>query len=187
VRVRHSKTPLPTTWINHPALGDSIIAEADMKITPRGRLWAKLLVFKDSDGLEHFWDKGLGRSLAGDADISGKRKGRTVGCVSALATEIWSTETDTATTKKFIEVDPRYFCVIGLVETHLKMEVICHEATHAGFAFFNRHKRDYWVKRANNDFNEEDVCYPTGLIAASINRFLYDKGLYKPATTKEQL
>lgn len=80
--------------------------------------------------------------------------------------------------RHWIEADPRYFCVIGLVKGFLSMEIICHEAVHAGLAYAKRHKRTPWDEHIAN-FEEEALCYPSGKIAAEINRAIHDAGLYE--------
>jgi hypothetical protein len=158
-RIRHTAKPLPRDWSDFPG----VVAENDIKLTPKSRLAAKLLVFKNRKALNAFWANCLGRPMGFGA----------LGAVNALATEHVGPEG-----VAFIECDPRYFCVIGLVIGHLSMEIITHESVHAGFAFANRHKRDFWVPQTD-EFCEEDVCYPAGRIAKRINAFLYDKGLYQ--------
>lgn len=150
--------------MRHPA-GREIVAEADIHVTPRGALRAKLVVFKTRAALRRFWQSafhhGLGRGCRG--------------VVNSLRQERRNPRTGDA----YREVDPRYFCVIGLCMTDLTMDVICHEANHAGFYYFDRHHQTFWRDQGAHDSFDEEVCYPTGRIAASINRFLHDKGLYE--------
>lgn len=68
--------------------------------------------------------------------------------------------------------------MIGLVYGHLSMEIISHEAVHAGFNFSKRASRAPWDRKAQ-DFDEEGVAYPAGRIAAAINRVLHAAKLYK--------
>lgn len=80
--------------------------------------------------------------------------------------------------RHWIEADPRYFCVIGLVKGFLSMEIICHEAVHAGLAYAKRHRRAPWDEHIRH-FEEEALCYPSGKIAAAINRAIFKAGLYE--------
>lgn len=75
-----------------------------------------------------------------------------------------------------VYVDPRYFCVIGLVRGHLSMEIISHEAVHAGCAYAKRGARAPWHDALG--FDEEHIAYPAGRIAAAINRALWAAKLY---------
>lgn len=164
VSVRRVKRGLPINFRAHPN-GAEILAECDIGVTPSARLAAKLVVFETPAALKRFWrsalDSGLGR-----------------GCVGAV-NSLCYTRTHPRQNTKVVEVDPRYFCIIGLCVSRLDMEVICHEATHAGFYYARRHHETFWRKRGTHDSPDEEVCYPVGRIAASINRFLHKKGLYR--------
>ncbi len=148
---------LPRSFAGHPA-GGSIIAEHDIKFTRGSRLAAKLLVFTHSKAMTKFWAHAIGHRMSPGA----------LEAVNALARE---------TSPGVLECDPRYYCVIGLTKGALCMEVITHESVHAGFAFANRHRRNFWVE-SPKDYIEEDVCYPAGRVAKRINAFLHDRGLY---------
>lgn len=69
-----------------------------------------------------------------------------------------------------VYVNARYFCIIGLCVGYLGTEVLTHEATHAGYAYAKRVGRNVWGRI--NDFDEEQIAYPTGRIAAELVRFL---------------
>jgi hypothetical protein len=166
MKVRHSKTPIPHCFRQHPA-GADILVEADIGVTGRRAMQAKLLVFKTPAALRRFWRDGLGKADLGKGCL---------GAVTALACEVLIFEPGNRETT-FLEVDPRYYCVIGLTVDNLNMEVVVHEAMHAGFAYAKRHARNFWVE--DGPLDEESVCYPSGKIAAAINRFLHDKGLYR--------
>lgn len=58
------------------------------------------------------------------------------------------------------------------------MEIICHESVNAAFAYRRRVKGMNWVDYDNMD-EEEEVCYPAGIIAKRINAFVHECGLYK--------
>jgi hypothetical protein len=141
-----------------------LIAEHDIRMN-LGRLRAKLLIFDRPASLRSFWKAIRGLGLGRGA----------VGAVNSLAYERISFRR--AKESRSMECDPRYFCMIGLCKTHLSMEIVSHEAVHAGFAYAKRRKGDAWI--AAMDFDEEFVAYPAGRIAAAINRFLFRKGLYQ--------
>lgn len=127
----------------------------------------KLLVFKNNRDLRNFWKKALGKGDLG----TGCR-----GAVNGLASEVIQFRED-GSESRFMEVDPRFFCVMGLVVTHLGMEIITHEAVHAGFNYAKRVKRrDLW--HGAKDLDEEEVCYPSGRIASGVNKLLRESGLY---------
>jgi hypothetical protein len=159
-----SKRPLPTCFRRHVDTG-GLLAEADIYPHPRGRLAAKLLVFDKPTNLRRFWRKVVGSDVGRECR----------GCVNALA------QTREAVGVKnpkppVLVGDPRYFCVIGLVRGWLSMEVISHEAVHAGYCYEKRVRRNLFG--AIGDFDEERVAYPAGRIAGAMNEFLARKGLY---------
>jgi hypothetical protein len=155
--------PLPRDW--SALAGLDCIAETDIRPTPHGRLYAKLMVFEDAAGLRRFWK-----------NISEDRLGpNCLAAVNMLAH--WTESLGNGSWKRRMDVlDQRYFCVIGLVVGHLTMEVITHEAVHAGFCYAKRVKRCPWDNY--DDFDEELVAYPAGRIARQINKFLHDQGVY---------
>ena len=163
MRVRHARRLLPRSFVGHPA-SRGLIAEHDLRINS-GRLRAKLLIFDRPTSLRSFWKAVRGLGLGRGA----------VGAVNSLAYERVSFRR--AKESLSMECDPRYFCMIGLCKTHLSMEIISHEAVHAGFAYAKRRKGDAWI--AAMDFDEEFIAYPAGRISAAINRFLFDEGLYQ--------
>lgn len=156
--------PMPRLWSGHPA-ARGLIGEADLSplASRGGKLRAKLLVFDRASNLRRFWREGLKRG-----DLGRYCKG----AVNGLYSEAWR-----ADGVKRLYADPRYFCVIGLVQTHLSMTVISHEAVHAGFCYEKRVRRNVFGPAA--DFDEERIAYPAGYIAAAINRYLDRKGLYQ--------
>lgn len=159
--------PLPKSFAHHPKGKHYIVHEADIFPTPRARLAAKLLVFAHPHDLRKFW-----KDVLGQPDL-GKE---CVGAVNALGRESMFVDDDGEVSNRRWVCDPRYFCVIGLCIGYLGMEVISHEAVHAGFCYAGRRGRDPW----NDDkrLGEEDVAYPAGRIAAALNRYLDAKGLY---------
>lgn len=160
MRLRLSSTPIRHVWRNHPQI-QGLVLEKDLAIGT-SRLRAKLLVFDKPKSLRLFWRGPLGRGDLGR---------RCKGAVNGLFCEVINFHKD-GSESSFLEVDPRYFCVIGLVKTHLYGEIICHEAVHAAFNYVKRIKRSPWDEHAR-DFDEESICYPAGRIAAEINNALY--------------
>lgn len=162
-----AKRGIPRCFSRHPA-ARGVVAERDLTITRRGRLAAKLLVFRRQLDLAHFWNKGLHSSIGP----------RCRGVVHALCHEVITIKPGKPE-RRHIAADPRYYCVIGLLQGHLTMEVICHESVHVGFAHAKRIRRTPWDELAK-EFDEEAIAYPTGAIASAINRALWDAGLFKP-------
>jgi hypothetical protein len=173
MKVRHGE-PIPRCFRDHPA-GGKIAAEVDIKLhsvdlaahTSRerpGRLAVKLLIFKNPKDMAVFARRALG---VNNDDCAG--------FVHELGYERHHFEPGKPVDKTHI-VDPNYTCVMALnQETGLSMEVITHESVHAGF-FHARRSRMVWPNQKNCP--DEAVCYPAGRIAAAINRFVHDKGLY---------
>jgi hypothetical protein len=162
-----NKQPLPRSFKGHRH-AKGLIAEADIFPHPHGKLAAKLLIFDSRASFHRFW-----RSLRREPLERGCE-----GCVNSLS----------RTRQRFggkgepdgpavFEGDRRYFCLIGLHKRGLSMEVISHEAVHAGFCYEKRVRRNLFGKAC--DFDEERIAYPAGAIAAAINRFVYSKGLYE--------
>lgn len=170
MKTRHTPTPLPRSFTAHPD-GKGIIAEHDIAVWGHerrgaGRLRAKLLVFKSPRAMRAFSRKALGI----DNDEA-------VGFVSDLSREVITIGNIHRPGREHIlYVDPRYFCLICLVRGHLTMDIITHEACHAGI-FFSQRSRMRWPNQ--DGAASEAICYPTGRIAAAINRFLHDSGLYE--------
>jgi hypothetical protein len=165
MRIRCLEESLPRRIRSHPK-ARGVISAADIRVTGGGRLRLKVVVFANKASLHHFWKAVLGKP----------HLGRTCcGAVNGLAyerIEIRPGRSDLHT----LVVDPRYFAIMGLVKGYLNMEIVTHEATHAAFAYARRHHRDMWV--GSGDLEEENVCYPAGRIAKSINAFLHEEGLY---------
>lgn len=163
-KIRRAKHAIRRDWMNHPH-AKGLLLNAD--ICPgASRLKAKLLVFNNRRNLRNFWRKGLGRS-----DI-----GKCRGAVTELRWTVHNFKGKAET--RYTEVDPRYFCVIGLVKGFLTMNIICHEAVHAGMAFSRRIKKTDWSNEVDR-MPEEAICYPAGIIAQEINHVLFKNNLYK--------
>ena len=161
------KRQLPRTFARHPH-AQGLVAEADITLHRRGRLAAKLLVFKGPLALRRFW-----KLAVSDASLGR----RCLGAVNSLAQESGRPTKDGGVKWDRMIGDRRYFCVIGLCVGGLSMEIIAHEAVHAGFCYERRVKRNLFGEAC--DFDEERIAYPAGAIAAAINRFLHAKGLYE--------
>jgi hypothetical protein len=161
VRFVADPRPLPGTWARKPGV-KKLVAEADITLHPHARLAAKLLVFDKPASLRQFW------KTISPCDIGAECNG----VVNSLGRECLDVDSGI----KRLRGDRRYFCVIGLCESHLQMEIIAHESVHAGFCYERRVKRNLFGQAA--DFDEERIAYPAGIIAGAINRFLHSKGLY---------
>lgn len=170
MKLVHTKHPLPREFRWHPNMR-RLAHEADLRITPGAKLCAKLLVFHDQRGLLRFWKFALDYQLDEDCH----------GAVNSLCYQVIDIKPGQPERSRLV-VDPRYFCVIGLVKRRLSMEVICHEAVHAAYAFAKRGARAPWDKHAK-DFDEEGIAYPAGIIARRINAALWDAGLFTAANT----
>lgn len=161
------KTPvkLPRRW---PIQRRGIVAECDIRPTPRGRLYAKVLIFKSRNDLLRFTHKSMGRWAHPSRDW-------TCACVQLLCR--WRERLDRGRwTRRMTATDPRYFCVVSLCRGHLNMRIISHEAVHVGFCYAKRVKRTPWA--AARDFDEEEIAYPAGEFARLLNAFLHKRGLY---------
>jgi hypothetical protein len=170
MRIKHTR-PLPKSFARHPKGKHYVVHEADIFPSRRARLAVKLLIFAHPHDLRKFW-----KDVLGGADLGAGCKGA-VNAMGYTSERIWSR----GRVERHWVCDPRYFCVMGLCIGYLNMEIVSHEAVHAGFCYARRRGRDPW----NDDkgLGEEDVAYPAGAIAAGINRYLHDKGLYE----KEQV
>lgn len=159
-KVRRTKRGLPRCWRRHPKGGD-VVYEADLRITPRSRLRAKLLVFPCPESIELFWWHALGREL------SSKRRKHTVhGVVTGLRAEVITIAGQREVGRR-IEVDPRYFCIIGLHAGDLTPATIAHESVHTALAYHARVQgRLDWP--GATEMPEEAIAYPTGIITGQI-------------------
>lgn len=134
--------------------------EFDVKARPSSRLKAKVLIFANNKDLLRFWKI-----------ISPHKLGKgCLGVVNSLAYEKTLVDKHGAKTTNLC-CDASYFCVIGLLVKHLSDEIICHEATHAGFAWAKRVNRNIFAKYS--DLDEELVCYPTGRLSSEIFKWVF--------------
>lgn len=160
----HNPHAIPRDWSGWPAARPALLM-ADIRLSRGSRLAMKLLVFASKAELRRFW-----------RTLNGFDLGRhCVGAVNGLASEVIDFRKGRQG-KSRMEVDPRYFCLMGLVRGKIDAEIITHEAIHAGFAYAKRVKhRNMW--RAAHDFDEEHICYPAGRIALEVSRVLYRGGM----------
>jgi hypothetical protein len=164
--VRHSKKPLPLKWSALPGAERALFI-GHVTVSGGSRLRMKLLVFRSNRDLRSFWKKALGKGDLGP---------QCRGAVNGLACEVIKFKRD-GSEERFMEVDPRFFCVMGLVVSHLGMEIVTHESIHAGFNYAKRvNRRDLWHNALELD--EEEVCYPAGRIASGVNKLLREAGMY---------
>lgn len=169
MRVRHTKHKLPRNWATF-SKRYGILGELDIKVRHTSRLWMKALMFRTNRDLRRFWTERLGRE-----DLCRFTRG----VVSALGVEVVSFRKG-CPERSVLEVDRRYFCIMGLIAGKVGMEVVSHESVHAGFAYAKRVKRrDLWHNARALD--EEDVCYPAGRIASELNRWCHKRGYYERA------
>lgn len=156
MQLRCNPRPLPRQFASHPK-ASGIVYEKDLKIGS-SRLRAKLLVFKNQRHLHLFWQNVLGHRLGRFCK----------GAVNSLIQEVqYFGKYEKALSCRHLEADGRYFCVIGLIQTWMTVEVMTHEATHAAFCYVKRVRRSPWDVQSK-DFHEEEVCYPAGKIASEL-------------------
>lgn len=168
MRVRHSKKPIPQNFRTF-AKRYGILGEVDIKVRHTSRLAMKALMFTTRKGLRDFWKQRLGREDLGNGCL---------GCVNKLGYEVHFFPKGGGMLQ-YIEVDARYFAIMGLIAGHCTMEILCHESVHAGFAYAKRvHKKDLWHN--SKDLDEEDVCYPSGRIAGALAGWCAKHNYYHP-------
>ena len=168
-------TRLPRCWSAHPK-AKGVVAEFDIKPRPRGKLALKVLVFEDPAVMARNAKNMLGYDSFAPRLIDGNKVYDCHGFVNPLCTTHEKWGSDGVVEYMFVEVDQRYFAVMGLVVTRLDTETVVHESVHAAFAYAKRVKCD-WDQRALS-FDEEEICYPAGAIATAINNELHKRGLY---------
>ena len=164
-RITHSKEPLPKLFHTHPA-GKGIVSEALLKISNHSRLRAKLLVFDTNRSMGHFYTHAL--------DKPGAVCPKTRGICSSLTYELVKFHPDGRETSRLV-VDPKYFCLIGLLAGHLTTEIITHESVHAAFAYKARMRGRVWSQE--HELEEEEICYPAGVIARLVTQHLKTENL----------
>jgi hypothetical protein len=151
MKILLSNEPIPHDFSGHPELS-GCVHQDDISIGS-SRLKLKLLVFHKPKHLRHFWKKGLGKPDLGK---------RCFGAVNSMGYELFRNG------KPYAHVyDPRYFAIMGLCVDHLGMEILTHEAVHAGIAYAKRTKtRNLWHDPM--DLDEESIAYPVGRIARNV-------------------
>jgi len=131
-------------------------------------LYLKLLVFPTCKAFRHFWDNAAPTAVGG-------KLGMALGAVNSLQYEA----RPPGVFRRIMEVDRRYFAVMGLVRGHLGMEIVTHESVHAAYAYAKRTgARSPWAD-AVDGLDEELVCYPAGGIARLVVNALSKAGMYK--------
>lgn len=155
MRVVCSRKPIPRLWRGLP--GASKAVHICTIYALRGsRLGLKLLVFRTRKDLRAFWKKSIGSDLGPHCH----------GAVNSLGCERIKFLPHGREIRA-LEVDPRYYAVMGLVAGSLSLEVVVHESVHAAFAYFKRTgARNLWHEAGGLD--EEGVCYPAGLLAEAV-------------------
>lgn len=162
MRVVHQKKPL-----RRDRWSEKAVLETDIRIR-QSRLRMKLQVFKTNKDLRAYW-----RRLHGGY---GGWLGRyCAGVVNGLATEVVDYRKGEKEQRR-MEVDPRYFAVMALIQGKLTMEYICHESVHAAYAYAKRvTRKDLWCRA--HDLDEEELAYLTGVIASEVVRAINQAGL----------
>ena len=157
-------TRLPRSW---GSKRQGVAAQCDVSPCPRGRLFAKVLMFRTLRDLRRWWPKNMGSLIPGS-------------CASVQGLYTWKETIDgkgRVICRRILKLDRRYFCVMGFSRTQLNMEVISHESVHAGFCYAKRVRRTPW--EAARDCDEEHVAYPAGSIAQAINHWCHKHGFYE--------
>lgn len=155
MKVEHTSTPLRRCW-RLLAKRYGLAGELDVRIRRRSRLWLKVLMFRSNREMRLFWRERMGNDLCR----------HTRGVTNAMGYECVSFRGGKESRPTMV-VDPRYFCVIGLLVTDATPEVITHESVHAAFYYARRVKfRNLWMD--SREVSEEHICYPTGRIAKAI-------------------
>jgi hypothetical protein len=157
MKVERSSTPLPRNWSGLPGAGCALL-RADVQVTRASRLRMKLLLFRSQGDLAGFWRRALGSQSVGRCCR---------GAVHYLQYEKRKIDRRGRETQRRMVVDPVYFCVMGLVEGNLGMEVITHESVHAAFAYYRRVRRRVDWPDADA-LEDENICYPAGRIAKRV-------------------
>lgn len=171
MRVVCNKEPFPRCWKEAYAGCDKALVEMDIRL---GTLYLKVLVFRTRTDLRKFWNNAEPTKRGGDLGAG------VCGAVGAMQCESqsYADADDEMDPKPVMEVDKRYFAVMGLLRGYLGMEVVTHESVHAAFAYAKRlGPKTPWAK-AVDGLDEEAVCYPAGRIARLVVTALNDAGLY---------
>lgn len=161
---------LPRSFSSHPkARGIRIVLERDLRLTPRGRLRFKLLVFDRMVDLRAFWKRVLGQGVGPS----------TYGIVSPLRYTVTSFKNGEERSR--VVVDERYVCVVGLLRRWLGTRTVAHEAVHVGFAYAKRVGRPPRIDGLvveSGQMDEELVAYPAGDACGAMAGALHEAGLW---------
>jgi hypothetical protein len=161
MKIVRSKRPLPRNFRSHPH-GQDIVAEKDLRIGT-SRLRCKLLLFDTRKGLRRFWKRAVSKADLGP---------QCPGAVNDLRYTKYEVDRKGNQSNHRIEVDPRYFAVIGIVKNEHSALIVTHEAVHAGFAYYRRVRRTPWDRHIKRS-EEEGVAYPAGEIGQGINDLMW--------------
>lgn len=157
MRLIHRKKGLPLWFVDRPGRSD-IIIESNLTVGTT-RLRAKFVVFPDEAALRKFWK----REKISRNDLGA----RCPGAVNGLCYQATDYDTKGKASNARLVADARFFCIIGMVRGFFNVEIIAHEAGHAGFCYARRVQRTPWDHHAKR-FDEESICYPAGIIARKI-------------------
>ncbi len=127
-----------------------LMTQADIPIGS-GRLYAKVLIFNNNRNLARFWKEYTGHTVGRQVE----------GLVNALSHHSVLIDKEGTETYNTLWVDRRYFCLVGLINTHLTLHIIAHEAVHVGFCYAKRRARSPWDVHIER-FDEEAIAYPAG-------------------------
>ena len=165
IRAEYTKTPIPVSFTSSNfRIRKRVWKEKDFYPLPRGRLSAKVLVFHEPKDLHWFWKDILGRFDLGKGCLA---------AVHALSIHGERYHKPTDSFIPFFRVDPRYFCLVGLLKNHLTLEILAHESVHVGYAYSKRIRRNMFTRKG--DLDEEEVAYPAGRFTAAIYHDLVRK------------
>lgn len=154
-KVVMSKNPRPfvKSW-SIDKVKDRVLIEADFVISKRSRLFAKVLIFRNARALTSFWKR-----------IVRPDERRHSNSVAGLVNSLMVFKKD-----GIVEVDPNYFCVIGLDYTQCDIETLAHEATHAADCYCERLMGRNPYRCYCSQRYDEIYAYPTGIIAKQLDR-----------------
>lgn len=163
------KCKLPSRF---PERTRGLLAQGDLRVN-HGRLRAKLVVFNSCRDMDRFWVRYLKNPLGR----------RCQGAVNPLGHYFLKVDRE-GESKRVIEADARYFCIIGLVRGYLTTRIVSHESVHAAFCFTKRRARSWWDAQSKH-FHEEEIAYPAGEIARAIVAFLLRQKLLDAGSSSE--
>lgn len=160
---------MPKSVLKDKTLNRGIVGAWDIHLHFTN-LAAKTIVFETPEHLQMFHGELVARGISFTEELGEGCRG----CVMKLATEVLNADTGEF---KCYEVDPRYFCVVLLIEGHMNIEVIGHEAMHVGFAYDLRKGKNNRYFEKDKDISEEAVCYPGGVWLRQVARLMNEEGI----------